>query len=378
MVGSTPFGRGLVVVAALGSPSDLPLLASNLRHFDPLLWDCLALAYAPLPQPMPHIGARCRVEMRLGWLWGSLLNLTTPALTASYSHVFVLLDDLVLPPTTFNLTELVHIQQASGLDAISPTIAGASRGTMSPAQVPVWKTGTERPGAVCVHLVNVIELFATLFIEPAWRCFHSMFDNRVLHNATHAVAWGYDICFQAHCAHQLVGRAQMGIVLHQMAVHAEGPVSELHAHVETKIRAQRVIERTGRDVLDGGWHRRWATDTLEYVHGFHSRLGVLAKVHKDNMAVAAGYEAEFDLLIQRLANKSAAPTRRLEDLASGLSEKQWGRRLALRQHGKKSLGLEQARLVRQFVWRHSHRECPIPTWRMPHHFQFSASCDLDL
>lgn len=127
---SSAFTRGLVVVAALGSVDDLPLLASNMLHFPRASWDCVALSYRRLPP-----AGRCEYIHREGWLWGSLLNLTTAHVTAGYSHVFVLLDDLALPKASFNLSELLWVQQRSGLVAVSPTVAGASRGSMSPTQV---------------------------------------------------------------------------------------------------------------------------------------------------------------------------------------------------------------------------------------------------
>ena len=241
---SKPFTRGLVVVAALGAQSRLPIVGESLRHFDAAQWDCLALAYAALPEPVPHVGSRCRLEMRPGWGWASLLNVTTPAVVAPYSHVFVLLDDILLPKATFNLSTLLRAMGATNVSVISPAVAGASRSSMSVMQRP---QGGPPPGKraigwwiqpdaepQCVRAAATIEAFATLFTVEAWRCYHSMFDNSVLHDATGAVGWGYDICFAPHCADS-PGGARQGIAVGQMAVHIEGPLSELKSAEEAAL-----------------------------------------------------------------------------------------------------------------------------------------------
>ena len=247
------------------------------------------------------------------------------------------------------------------------------------------------PGRVCVHRVRVIELFATLFTEPAWRCFHSLFDDRALHNNTHAVAWGYDLCFQAKCADTLDG-APMGIVVDQMAVHVEGPVSEVHAHVENKVRAEQGIDRVSHDVGGRGWSTLWSTNTSLQLRAMVSRLAALRKAHKDHMLVAAGYESEFRMLARRtragrtdkahVEEEAKADMRRVREpkgVAGGdRANAPIGRRLALRQHGKTSLGLDQAYAVRRFVWRMTRRNCPLATRRMPTQFHYPVSCDFDL
>ena len=97
-----PAVRGLLLVAALGPDR---ARVSNARravtlHFRD--WDCRAYAHAVLDEPLAH----CTLVVRPGWRWASLLNLTGAA--DGYTHVFVLLDDIELPPATFSLRLLPH------------------------------------------------------------------------------------------------------------------------------------------------------------------------------------------------------------------------------------------------------------------------------
>jgi len=281
------FTRGLVVVAALGAQSRLPIVGESLRHFDAAQWDCLALAYAALPQPVPHVGSRCRLETRPGWGWASLLNLTTPAVVAPYSHIFVLLDDILLPRATFNLSTLLRAMAATNVSVISPAVAGASRSSMTVMQRPQggpregerdygwWIQPDAEPQ--CVRAAATIEAFATLFTVEAWRCYHNMFDDSVLHNATGAVGWGYDICFAPHCADS-PGGARQGIAVGQMAVHIEGPLSELRSAEESALFH---LSRYRARVATPGAPAAWASNASNEAAAARRVLALLRREHLD-------------------------------------------------------------------------------------------------
>jgi hypothetical protein len=327
-----PFTRGLVVVAALGAQSRLPIVGESLRHFDPAQWDCLALAYAALPQPVPHVGSRCRLETRPGWGWASLLNLTTPAVVAPYSHVFVLLDDVMLPTATFNLSTLIRAMAQFNTSVISPAVAGTSRSSMSVMQRPQdgpppgkrgrgwWIQPDAEPQ--CVRAAATIEAFATLFTVEAWHCYHSMFDDSVLHDATGAVGWGYDICFKPHCASS-AGGARQGIAVGQMAVHIEGPLSELRSGEEAALFQ---LGRYRARVAKPGAPAEWAANASDQAAAARRVLVLLRRELLDMGNVIGSYGSEFQLVAEMLGTSPAArPTSR-----PGAARHRGGRRAAAR------------------------------------------------
>lgn len=222
--------------------------------------DCIAYSYTALPPeerfplslfPDGDIATECQLISRPQWGWASLLNLTTPEVTQRYSHVFVLLDDVLLPHGAFNLSRLLTLMHRVDLDVVSPTLTGASRIGMSPLQETRSKPTTPLEGG-CAHLVPVVEIFATLFTSAAWRCFHSLFADEVLRNATGAIGWGYDLCFKAHCGSH--GIRRFGIALSQHAVHTEGPIGEIAALNQLVHRKQYIMQErnsVGAQVVQG-------------------------------------------------------------------------------------------------------------------------------
>ena len=250
--------RGLVLIAALGNPSAFPLVRSNLRHFHG--WDCIAYAHVKIPPEERFLivssadntsTTECQLVSRPNWGWASLLNLSTPEATSGYSHVFVLLDDVFLPHDAFSLHGLLTVMRRANLNAVSPTVSGAARIGVSPLQR-VRKLPEPPLEGGCVHVVPVIEIFATLFSAAAWRCFHSLFADEVLETATGAVGWGYDLCFKAHCAPRALGR--FGVALSQYAVHTEGP--KVIAHVNKQVRRSEHLMHAKHAVGE-----RWVQET---------------------------------------------------------------------------------------------------------------------
>lgn len=200
-----PAVRGLLLVAALGPDR---ARVSNARravtlHFRD--WDCRAYAHAVLDEPLAH----CTLVVRPGWRWASLLNLTGAG--DGYTHVFVLLDDIELPPATFSLARLLRTMHHHELGVASPLVLGAEHPEMLPSPQP-------QPGA-CVRRVSVVEAFATCFTRRAWACYVSMFADEVLRDATRAVGYGYDFCFGTVCAAH-----RQGVLVDQRAVHGEQPL----------------------------------------------------------------------------------------------------------------------------------------------------------
>ena len=156
---------------------------------------------------------------RQGWRWASLLNATTQQAGAAdhaayvagrtaghaadrHAFIFVMLDDVLLSRSTFNVDKLVDLSRRRRIDVLSPVVLNASQAFMQVDDVPTGSDG-RRPE---LRMLNAVETYATLFTAAAWRCFTSMFANEVLGGAGEkgAIGYGYDMCFAAHCAHGLV------------------------------------------------------------------------------------------------------------------------------------------------------------------------------
>ena len=129
----TPW-RALVVLAALGDDRRRWQVARQTveRHFDDERhFDCMLLAYSAraVASNGTHerfLRRRCAVAVRERAFWGSLLNLTTPAVVAPFDHVLVLLDDVELSPA-FDATAFVDEARRYRLARASPSVASSWR-----------------------------------------------------------------------------------------------------------------------------------------------------------------------------------------------------------------------------------------------------------
>ena len=328
--------RGLLVVAALGRSERFHIVRENLKRFDHTAgnWDCLLYAHSAQAEAESQsfklsTGKSCTMQVRLGWKWASLLNLTTPSITYKYTHVFVLLDDILLPSKTFNLARLLQLQESSEMAMISPSIVGASRLEMQPPH-------RSELGSNCVRQVkNVIEIFATSFRVKSWECLHEMFNNDVLHTSSEAIGWGYDLCYLAHCSSRGLGR--IGVVESLMAVHTEGPVSELN-FVD---RRKNVTTFLGK--MPG---LPWIDDTLLSANRAMKKLEKLEEFTRSAKELIAGYRAEMDTFVAALNGS---------------------RRLSLIEGDLSHIGMRQARRLAKWVRRHDGKRCfpPLPRVEQP-------------
>mmetsp|Transcript_50539 Transcript_50539/g.107926 ORF Transcript_50539/g.107926 Transcript_50539/m.107926 type:complete len:373 (-) Transcript_50539:106-1224(-) len=313
--------RGLLLIASLGNRDRFPLVRRNLPHFHD--WDCIAYTYIAVPPEEQFFlsrdpDRRCRIETRVGWGWASLLNLTTPGVVAGYTHVFVLLDDVLLPHFSFSLPRLLNQMHQTRVPVISPTIAGASRLGLSPVVPRDLKPTVPWD---CVHDVPVMEIFATLFTNAAWRCLSSLFNDDILHTQSGAVGWGYDLCYMAHCG--MRGLSEQGVAISQLALHTEGPMSELATHVDTVRDLQRRIKRVM------GLSDKWANNESHQLSQAYTRFHNLEKAFRSAADVFALYKEEI-VRFQWESRNSLLP-------------KTEGRRLSLYDGANNKVGLEQAK-----------------------------------
>ena len=226
--------RGLFLIAALGPMSDrYDRTSATLRaHFSG--WDCLALAWSKdvLTSSDPgavYIAQRCRVEVRLRMRWGSMQNLTTPAIVAPYDYIMIVVDDLIVPPS-FNATRFVEDARRHNLSKAAPTVWGIptfqgpvaawqSIGTSFEHVRYAQRSCAAAGGRCSVRLTSWVETFMTLYTRAAWECHFSMFDDSILHDDRGVVGYGYDRCFKKHCGAQ---HWKQGVLLDYAIQHASG------------------------------------------------------------------------------------------------------------------------------------------------------------
>ena len=186
--------RDLVVVPGLRA-AYAGVLAANLRHFGPG-WECRA--HTAEPRPPPGAPRRCAVEVRRGWKWASMLNLTAPLLApgapAPPARVLVLLDDVRIPP---GFCMACFLRESRGLPVASPRVDNATWPATRGAHCEGGGAGAAGAGAPCPSAY--IETYAKLYTRAALRCYLGMLGGGVLGEATQAVGWGYDRCLGAAC-----------------------------------------------------------------------------------------------------------------------------------------------------------------------------------
>mmetsp|Transcript_17296 Transcript_17296/g.28919 ORF Transcript_17296/g.28919 Transcript_17296/m.28919 type:complete len:301 (+) Transcript_17296:152-1054(+) len=129
------------------------------------------------------------------------------------AYVMILLDDVELHPT-FRLQGMLDIMLRNGLSVASPGVEHASMTSTTPYKhssrskqyriPPLYKVGAT---------VQSIEIFATIFTVPAWRCFWDLVEPR-----WNPAGWGYDLCFYNYCREH-VSSLKMGVVYGMTAEH---------------------------------------------------------------------------------------------------------------------------------------------------------------
>ncbi|KAL1521083.1 hypothetical protein AB1Y20_022637 [Prymnesium parvum] len=229
--------KGHLIISSLGRPSIFPTVLQNLRHFRHG-WSCTACAPAKIGSGM-HASLRrrgCTLLVRQGWGWASLVNLTSNILAGNSKPVFLLLDDVVLPSHSFNLSHLWDLMSTHRLDIISPTVINSHA-------TDLWPTfGTSCRS--CVRRTDAVETFATLYSPRAWHCLTSLFDGSILRTHRLAQGYGYDKCLITACHHKNVTR--YGIALGQVIRH--GVISQ--DHVSPSI--FRELNRSTKEMFDQG------------------------------------------------------------------------------------------------------------------------------
>lgn len=171
-------------------------------------WDCVVIAYSSWAL-RNYDG--CTLVYGRGQ-WGNLVRRAFP-LAANYSHVGLVLDDMVVG--SVDPSALLATMHAHNASIISPGIRKSHH----------MKRFEAGP---CLYRTNFIEVFYMLFTQRAWRCFTSMWDG--LQNNT-VLGWGFDFCLHPLCRMDMMydNRAGAMVVHGRRLLEAEGRERDGHA-----------------------------------------------------------------------------------------------------------------------------------------------------
>ena len=156
----------------------------------------------------PETGMRSRQHQGAGYV--AQLKRLPPMLVemGRFEFVFVVLDDVVLHPGSFNMSAMLELARFHRLSFASPAVRGGW-----PFMRP-W-AGIAQPSQFAVgRIVSRIEIFAMLATPGAWRCWYELLDP-----GTNAVGWGYDHWLATFCGGWSSMNYSAGIIDQQVADH---------------------------------------------------------------------------------------------------------------------------------------------------------------
>eukprot|EP00122_Pirum_gemmata_P021622 Pgem_evm1s20130 len=184
------------MVNAVGREKVLNNVASNINLFlndASRNWECLIVVFADeekLPaEKLEVIPEKCSIFRSVGSGWGSNLLLLDPKiLEFLFDYIFILLDDLFLlqnGPNAVDLTKAVLKMQTYNIDIFSPRVYGSTYEHMY--------SDLHKDGSDCLHEVQVLEIFATIYTMEMWRCMYHYFEPQ------NEGGWCYDRCASEFC-----------------------------------------------------------------------------------------------------------------------------------------------------------------------------------
>jgi len=123
--------------------------------------------------------------------YGDYLKTLPPFLlrAAGYSHVMILLDDIVLHDS-FNLQYALQLMTQNNISIAQPAVHGAKFFSTKYHSRAEYGNDIYYIG----HRVRIVEVFATIFTLGAWGCWYDMI-NPIINSA----GWGYDAVVGDYC-----------------------------------------------------------------------------------------------------------------------------------------------------------------------------------
>ena len=209
-------------------------------------WDCISYIYADdddddfwvkSKKSVDELAILCELVRWPGGQYSMFLKATVPTLLRRYTHIFVVMDDIIFQTesNTFDLQGFFDIAGRNNLTVASPGITGSGLGFMYPSNnthPEVEKRLAKRPmpAGTIGRIVNSVEIQATLFSFPSFRCFWSLLDLK-----RNYYGWYYDSYFYEFCREKVPG-FKMGIVDSMEVYHGFGlgQTSSVHGNVKNQ------------------------------------------------------------------------------------------------------------------------------------------------
>lgn len=209
-------GKGLIVVPGHGANQKRrEIIRNNTRHIPFDRFDCLVFIYDGRITDKFDFD-ECRVILKRGsWVDFQWMVAPDDVLSAGYTSVTLILDDVLLEPSTLAddgrtvnfFDRMQYLLETEDLSALSPNILGSSKSWMSlglgldeaDPQNPKLTVKRHRNGYTTD--IPSIEIQMVMFSvnDSGWPCHHSMFDP----SFNNSVGWGPDICYKAFCKAKL-------------------------------------------------------------------------------------------------------------------------------------------------------------------------------
>jgi hypothetical protein len=258
--------KGLLVVPGVGREDRLSTLVESLRLLYPYLkgesaqWDCIVYVYAPRSDTsfwsskelLKKVLSVCDIVENPGKRVTDNMRSVQPSLIKRhYNHVFVLLDDCKLVPSSpqalsWDLQKLLDVMTYNGLSVATPRIENANTGggqqfrKIMQATTP---TGTEG------YVSSFVEVFAWVMTMDAYEALWGLLLPEV-----NPYGWGYDFWYNGY-AQKLVAESmsqngaekkhKMGIVTSLSAKHEQSVKEEDNGSTDGRAESATVKEKWG-------------------------------------------------------------------------------------------------------------------------------------
>jgi hypothetical protein len=241
----------LVLVPGIGCTdvSRLELVGENLNTLSAarVPWDCSVGAFVErrdflgvadngqLRRALESVERKCFVSFQPGAHYADFMKTLHPRLVerARYSHVLVLLDDVLLKPS-FNLDAAVAVSAKHRIGVLSPVVENALHFPVGLQSAQERKSLVSSLGGKDVGVyTDFIEMFVALLSTEAWECWWGMVDSNHL-----SKGWVYDEQLFHRCSREFASsrlgeerqpyrpppppKFTMGVLPHMEALHVSG------------------------------------------------------------------------------------------------------------------------------------------------------------
>ena len=264
--------KGLMVVPGVGREDRLATLVESLRLLYPYLkgdtsqWDCVVYVYAPRSdstfwsssEDIKYVRSVCdMVENPKKRVTDNMRSVQPSLIKKHYSHVFILLDDCKLVPSSthslsWDLQKIIDLMLYNGLTVATPRIDNANTGGGQQfrkiMQAETLK-GTEG------YISSFLEVFAWVMTIEAYEIFW-----KLLLPEVNPYGWGYDFWYNGFA--QTVDtdkkyKHKMGVVTTMMARHEQSIREEDNGATDGRAESATVKEKWGAVVEQEKYFKKY-------------------------------------------------------------------------------------------------------------------------